>query len=46
MRILVTILTVLTLTFNTIAQNCPEFAASSNIYAGLEIGSRGMKPKI
>lgn len=46
MRILVTILTVLTLTFNTIAQNCPEFAASSTIYAGLEIGSRGMKPTI
>jgi hypothetical protein len=26
--------------------NCPEFMVSPNIYAGLEIGSRGMKPTI
>lgn len=26
--------------------NCPEFFPSNNIYAGLEIGSRGMKPAI
>jgi hypothetical protein len=33
---------------STFAQsgNCPEFAPSNNIYAGLEIGSRGMKPAI
>jgi hypothetical protein len=34
--------------FSTFAQssNCPEFAPSNTIYAGLEIGSRGMKPAI
>jgi hypothetical protein len=47
MRSLFPVLALLTITFNTYAQStCPEFAASSNIYAGLEIGSRGMKPTI
>ena len=26
--------------------NCPEFSPSNTIYAGLEIGSRGMKPAV
>jgi hypothetical protein len=34
--------------FSSFAQsnNCPDFSPSNTIYAGLEIGSRGMKPAI
>ena len=42
-----TLLTVASFTSNINAQTtCPEFMVSPNIYAGLEIGSRGMKPTI
>ena len=43
---LVTLVTLFTATFISAQSQCPEFQPSQNIFAGLEIGSRGMKPSI
>jgi 3-polyprenyl-4-hydroxybenzoate decarboxylase len=47
MRNLFLTITILTITLTIQAQkNCPELASSQNIYAGLEVGPKGLKPTI